>query len=501
MRCRGRGAGVIVVGLALFTAAAHAADLGDILLKKGLITPEELKQAREEEQEKAKAEESKLEAIMGKLPKWLDYITPFGDLRTRYEGFYENDLTARNRVRMRVRVGLNANVTDEANATVRLASGNPNNPISTNQDFTNTFDPWPINLDWAYMTLKPGKTFGIEPGWVTILAGKFAASTAVYRTSELVWDEDLAPEGAAEALHLRQQREGFLRTLKLNGVQWIVNEVAAASDPWMFGGQLVTEMAPPLLDNSIAWTFAVADYSYQAMNEVASKYLSPWTGSPSPTTPGCPAGSMPGCYPSNPNQNTQLANSNTVTLSAPDSNGNQKVTGFANGFNILDFSTEVDFADPFGLGIPAGVFGDLAYNTKADTRNTGFYIGAGIGDAGKDWYNDRLSKPGDWGVAYTFAWVEKDAVFSMFSFSDLNWDRSFTSSSTTNGGQIGSSNVIASIPRLDYMLFQNFQLSAKALIINALDRSLALTPFGTPLTAPFGDSTLVRMQLDAMLRF
>ncbi len=89
----------------------------------------------------------------------------------------------------------------------------------------------------------------------------------------------------------------------------------------------------------------------------------------------------------------------------------------------------------------------------------------------------------------------------MFSFSDINWERSWTSSSTQNGGQIGSSNVIASIPRLDYMLFQNFQLTAKALIINPLDRSLALTPFGTPLTAPLGDSTLVRTQLDAVLRF
>jgi putative porin len=498
MRRRGAVVGVVLVGLVLCASAAHAADLGDILLKKGLITPEELRQAREEEQQKAKAEESRREAILAKLPKWLDYITPFGDVRTRYEGFYENDLTARNRFRMRARVGLNANVTDELSATVRLASGNPNNPISTNQDFTNTFDPWPVNLDWAYMTVKPGKTFGIEPGWFTLIAGKFAASTAVYRTSELVWDEDLSPEGAAEALNLLQGREGFFRTVKLNSVQWVVDEVAAASDPWMFGGQLVTEMAPPLLDNSVTWTFAVADYSYQGVNEVASKYLSPFTGTADPVTG----------FPSNSSQNTQLANSNTVTLSAPDAKGQRKVTGFAEGFNILDVSTELNFVDPFGLGIPAGVFGDLAYNSKADSRNTGFYVGAGIGQAGKDWYNDKLSNPGDWGASYTFAWVEKDAVFSMFSLSDINWYRSWTNSSTKNGGQIGSSNVIASIPRLDYMLFQNFQLTAKALIINPLDRGIATTPFGTalsnsatPLGPAVGDSTLVHVQFDAVLRF
>ncbi len=488
---------IALAALALFASAAHAKDLGDILLQKGLITPEELQQAREEEQEKAKSEESQREAITARLPRWLNMITPFGDLRTRYEGFYENGLTARDRFRMRARVGLNANVTDEVGATVRLASGNSNNPISTNQDFTNTFDPWPVNLDWAYVRVKPGKTVGIEPGTITLLAGKFAASTAVYRTSELVWDEDLSPEGAAEAFNLLQQREGILRNVTLNGVQWIIDEVAAASDPWIIGGQLVADTAPRR-DNSTSWTFAMGDYSFQGVNEVASKYLSPYSGTADPTTG----------FPSNSSQNTQLANSNTVTLSAPDVKGQRKVTGFANGFNVLNFSTELNFVDPFGLGIPAGVFGDLAYNTRADTRNTGFYVGAGIGNAGRDWYNNRLSRAGDWGASYTFAWVEKDAVFSMFSLSEINWYRSWTSSSTKNGGQIGSSNVIASIPRLDYALFQNFQLTARVYIINPLDRSIATTPFGTALSnsatpqgLAFGDATLVRAHFEAMLRF
>lgn len=483
-----KGALGVFVALSMMAGVAHAKDLGDILLNKGLITPEELQQAREESKQKAAADERR-ETILAKLPKWLDYFTPFGDLRTRYEGFYANELRARNRFRARVRFGTNVNPTDEVGATIRLASGNPNDPISTNQDLTKTEAPWPINLDWAYLTVKPGKTFNIEPGWFTLLAGKFAASTAVYRTSELVWDDDLSPEGAAEALNLLEQRDGFFRNVKINGVQWVVDEVAAASDPWMYGGQLVTDMAP-VLDDSAKWTFAVADYHYASVDEVASRYLSPFTGNADPVTG----------YTSNPNQNAQLVTSNTLTLSAPDVKGHQKVTGFATNFNILDFTSELNFADPFGYGVPAGVFGDLAYNSQADTRNTGFYVGAGIGKAGKDWYHDNLLHPGDWGASYTYVWVEKDANFSMFSYSDGSYVRSFTSSTTSSGQQSAASNVTMHILRFDYMLFQNFQLTAKVHFVNALDRSIATTTIGQPLNTP-GNETLVRSQLDVMLRF
>src|SRR6266481_5217985 len=90
--------------LTMVAGAAPAKDLGDILLKKGLITEEELKQAREEEKQKSAAEESRRDAIVAKLPKWLEMITPFGDLRTRYEGFYADNLHARTRYRLRARV-------------------------------------------------------------------------------------------------------------------------------------------------------------------------------------------------------------------------------------------------------------------------------------------------------------------------------------------------------------------------------------------------------------
>ena len=69
---------------------------------------------------------------------------------------------------------------------------------------------------------------------------------------------------------------------------------------------------------------------------------------------------MSTCYAANSNQNTSLANSNSVLLSAKDSANNRKITGYADGFNMINFGSELDFPNPFGLGIPAGLFGDVA---------------------------------------------------------------------------------------------------------------------------------------------
>ncbi|MBI4516601.1 MAG: putative porin [Deltaproteobacteria bacterium] len=443
---------------ALSAGTAQAGDLGEILRRKGVITEAELEQAREEE---------KKQNPTTQLPKWLDSISLFGDLRTRHEGFYAQDLNARNRFRLRARLGLTANVSDEVGATVRLASGNPDDPISTNQSFERAFTRKPINLDQAYLTLKPGKTLGLDPGWVTVTGGKFGVNA--YRVSELIWDDDLSPEGATETVNLVEQRQGFLRGLKVNAFQWIVDELAAAGDPWMGGGQLVADTA---FSDTTKWTLAFADYHYENLNGVARKFLSQnTTDSKDPTKSNA-----------NSSFNSQLANSNSLVRDA-----NKNILGYRSRFNVIHGATELNSADPVGLGIPAGVFSDLAYNTQADGRNVGFYIGAGIGKAGKDWYHNSLKNVGDWGMSYTYARVEKDAVPSLFSFSDLDYVQK-------KATQKGSTNVSAHMVRLDYVLLPNLQLTAKAHLIDALDRKASNASLN-------GNPTLVRTQLDAVLKF
>ena len=451
-----------LVAFTLLAGAAKAKDLGDILLQKGLITPEELGQAKEEEKQKTAAEESRRDAIMAKLPKWLEHITPFGDLRTRYESFYQQDNIARNRFRLRGRIGLNANASDEIGATFRLATGDSNNPVTRNQTFEKAFTQKPVSLDQAYLTLKPGKTLNLEPGWITMTAGKFGANA--YRVSELLWDDDLTPEGATETVNLVEQKEGFLRGLKLNAFQWVVDELAAHEDPWMAGGQVVVDTA---LGSMGTWTLAVANFHYENLDQVASKFIEP----------------------TSKNYNNQLANTNRFVK---DSNG--KLTGFLSGFNLFSAASELNSPDPIGLGVPGGLFSEFAYNTQADTMNVGIYTGVGLGYAGKDWYHNSLKNKGDWAASYTYAYVERDAVPAMFTYDD---DYYYTRSQSP--APIGGTNIGAHIVRLDYMPLANFQLTLKTHLINALDDHL--NPSTTAFSPYKGNPTLVRTQMDAMLKF
>ena len=101
----------------------------------------------------------------------------------------------------------------------------------------------------------------------------------------------------------------------------------------MGGGQVVADTA---LGTTANWTLAFADYHYENLNQVASKFLEP----------------------TSKNFNNQLANTNSFVKDA-----NGKIIGFRSGFNLVSAASELNSPDPIGLGVPGGLFGEFAYNT------------------------------------------------------------------------------------------------------------------------------------------
>ena len=177
------------------------------------------------------------------LPEWLKRTTVFGDVRARHEGFYHQPhakgtpaVTARNRERIRARLGVKVAFSDEVSATIRGASGDPDDPIVTNEDLTGNFNRKHFNLDWAYLTFSPGKSFAMRPGAASVSLGKF--SNPIFLVSEMVFDDDLSPEGAFQTFQLLGQPFGFLDQVKVHVFQWTFSEVANKEDGWMFGGQV-----------------------------------------------------------------------------------------------------------------------------------------------------------------------------------------------------------------------------------------------------------------------
>src|SRR5262249_25189418 len=220
-------------------------------LRKEIEQQKAVTRASQDQVQKAADNADVAKAKAAKVPDWLSYFTPFGDVRFRYEGFFNQphlasqDVTANNRLPIRARIGARFSYGDEVAATFRLASGNINDPISTNQTLTGNFTPFSVNLDWAYLTLAPGKSFDIRPGLITVNAGKFP--NPMFRVGELVWDDDLSPEGVNEIVALLDSPVGDPQSVSLDQVklfaeQWTFSQVNNRQDGWMFGGQVNPSM-------------------------------------------------------------------------------------------------------------------------------------------------------------------------------------------------------------------------------------------------------------------
>jgi hypothetical protein len=461
-----------VLFLALASATAQGKGILEILRDKGVISEDEYRQAIEEAQGKDKkvVEEAKAQAKKeSKMPSWLERTSVFGDIRFRYEGFHNSDIAAnnpdRNRFRVRARLGLGVDVSEELQGRLRLVTGDAGDPISTNQTLTDLFTRKPINLDWVYITVTPGKSFGLDQffesgkGPLSVTGGKFPVPFFQPPGSELIFDDDLSPEGLSQTLTLWDRSTGFVRNVKLTGAEWNIKEFSNNSatnlfdhsDAWMFGGQAQVQFAPTA--DSIL-TLAIADYGFTRLDVVARERNS--NGSLLITNNIRRFnGTVAGGSPVSPNS---CASPFTAAGCIAD---------FLGGFNILDVGAALDVPTPW-KSWPVTLFFHLAHNTEAKTSDdTGIWTGLRIG---------RAANKGDVRFTYTWARTETDAVPSVFSYSDF--------------GRNGGTNVMGHFLGLEYVLLPRLTLSLKEHLVNFIDR-----PVG------FHNPTQSRLQLNAVLAF
>ena len=409
---------------------------------------EEQQKVQAEQQAKAVEELKKTTvADVKKNIDWLNRFSFFGDIRVRHEGFYQDRVDARNRHRLRLRFGARLQISDELEAGVRVVTGDPNEIVANNQTLTDVFTRKTINLDNAYITFRPGKSLGLEKSFFSLTAGKFSVNFFRPRAvmgSELIFDEDLAPEGLAEELTLFEGKD-FVRSLKLAAGQWSIKEFFPGRDSYMLGEQIQLTVAPTAKSQL---TLAFADYYFGRSDALAQER----------------------------NRNAQLVLTNSVRLRngqivsggnliAP--NTNNPIQGFAGGFHLLNASAQLTWDTGYARW-PLTFMFDYAHNVKAKLGNNDAYlIGAGLG---------QTRNPGDWAFSALWARVETDAVLSMFNLSDY--------------GRRGGTNIQGPIAKLDYMLLPRLTLSAKGYFVNFIDR-----PRGLP------NSVVNRVQLDALLAF
>lgn len=250
------------------------------------------------------------------VPEWASRFTLEGDMRLREQAdFYAStnapaanfrangqniDNTTEDsyhRERVRMRLGINANVTRGVDLGLRLTTGNINDPpltgdvlgpppismgspVSTLQTFGTFNSKFALVLDQAYLKLTPFDWLTVSGGRIpnpffvgtvgniytgTLRSGPHTVPTAGVVHTDLLWDVDLNFEGLALNLHPWLKEES--RTLKpfLNAgifpLQQInQSETVKAKDKWFFGAQAGLEWAPENTDTKFRLGAAYYDY-------------------------------------------------------------------------------------------------------------------------------------------------------------------------------------------------------------------------------------------------
>jgi Putative porin len=431
----------------LLATTAAARDLEDILKDKKIIDAVEANEAKAAKEKEQAATEKALASIPP-LPEWVKMVTLFGDVRVRNESFFQDGTNDRIRQRFRLRFGAKVKPTDEMELGFKLASGDPDDPISNNVTFSGDFTFKDINIANAYIKLTPYKSINLERPWVTLMGGKFDQPMYVPPSPNmLVWDKDLTPEGFFESLKVVDAKDGMLRGVALNLGQWIFQENSNTGEAAIYGFQGVGNLA----FGNVQWNIGVADYEFVDPSSIAVDR----------------------------NTNSQLKITNTVTLSdgtvvggrlvspGEDEEGNPiDIVKLNNGFNVLDIGT--DLVIPTGFpALPLRPFGNFANNTKASNKDNGYQGGLMIGN-NKD--------ACDYFFTYAYEYLETDAVISAFSDSDF--------------GRDGGTNTKAHILQAGYVVWKNLSLLSTAWIDKPVDD-----------VAGRNSNTDVRWQVDVIGKF
>ena len=294
-------------------------------------------------------------------PRWYERLRFSGDFRSRYEGFYRKESTTRNRTRLRLRLRLDVDVNDDIEFHLQTASGDPNNPVSTNQTFTGFFTPKAFNLDRAVIDYNPRAASALTLG-----LGKYGLPQT---RTQMVFDDDLNVEGGFEQVAWNVT-DGV--DLTVVGLQTSVAEASRDADSAMFAGY--GEVGFALGEHRIQ--VSVANYGWKNVDPIARAVAGP------------------------------DVSANLTNELVRDEEGD--VFGFASRFNVVDVITEATLQTGKG---PLRLLAEYALNTRAaNERDSGFWAEAEYGSA---------REVRAWAAGYTYGWIQQDVTLSPFIFSDI----------------------------------------------------------------------------------
>ena len=426
------------------------------------------------------------------LPKWVEKSNPFFDLRVRYEGDQfpnGNDVSGafpnfnaintglpfdttgnqfspqwnadqnRNRFRIRARFGIDFNMGENFTSGFRVATGESNSPVSTNQSMGlangqgGNFSKYAIWLDRAFLRYDlPISDKPFATAWV----GRFDNP---FFSTRLLWDEGLGFDGAA--LKLQYEVLPGLTPFVTGGAFVVYNTDLnfSSNQPVKFKSYDKYLYA---IQGGLKWEptkdwklqFAAAYYYFQNIEGKLSTPYTPQNNTDASDTDGSrPSFAQKG--------NTYMAIRNIIPDASNDYGAiNQwQYYGLATPFHELALTGRIDcnIFEPVQLSVIGEYVKNLAFNSAAidaiAVNNRGpadvtqlNSVGSFEGSATAWLLEFRLGTPSlskrfDWSVDVGYRWIGSDAVVDGFNDSNFGLGGTNMKGFTVGGSLALSQNV------------------------------------------------------------
>jgi hypothetical protein len=403
------------------------------------------------------------------LPEWTTRIKLFGDVRVRGEGVFfppGNDNTGafpnfnsintgspfdlagtnfppqlnvdqdRYRLRLRVRLGAEADLGGGFSAGLRIATGENNSPVSTNQSLGlanqgqgGNFSKYAIWLDRGFLAWEAGD------GHDRMLKLSFGRFENPFFSTDIVWDDDLGFDGGAiqARYHVGKGITPFLNAGAFpvfnTDFNFATNQPSKfeSSDKWLYGIQLGADAK---LHKDFQLKLAAAYYHFDNVEGQLSDPFLPLSASDQGNTDNTrPSFAQKG------NTYRPLRRIISSPLNNFGTTNQFQYFGLATPFHVLALTGRLDINrwEPFQLTLSGEWIKNLAFdggdidaiainNRGPDTTlgSVGRYAG---GDTG--WIVDlragaaALQKRWDWQVGINYRYVESDAMVDAFTDSDF----------------------------------------------------------------------------------
>lgn len=335
------------------------ADMAALTQRLEALATENAELRRQTRQTVAVAEDARAQAAAAGGENWSDRISLQGDFRGRYENIDEQGKEDRNRIRIRARAAIVADLPNNVEVGIGVASGS-GDPVSTNQTIGDGGSTKDLNLDLAYFDWS-----GVEG--LHVIGGKFKNFLVSPQKHGMLWDGDWRPEGVGVTYTTGPFFANAIGT-------WLESDSKDGNSEFSYGAQagVNTEVGPVRI---------MTGASYFDFNTKGNTAYYGDTTDPADFLGNSVVGT--GC-------------------------GMSGDCVYAFDYTMVQVFGDVGFDV---AGLPLNIYFDYVNNTDAGSSgDTGYAVGAKLG---------KVKDANSWQVQAAYQDLEKDAVLGLLTDSDF----------------------------------------------------------------------------------